>query len=99
MKKKYNRSSPVSPGKVILENAHEDDDDEAQQQHHQNQRVDDGEPVDLQSFREEWVIPKALRSPGIRQVGFVPVHAVGVGNRQGAPAHSDPTHSSTRALL
>lgn len=84
------RAKPASfscnqPGKVILEDPHEDDDDEAQQQHHQHQGVDDGQPVDLQRFGEEGVVPEALPSAGVWERGFKPVHAVCVGDGEAAP--------------
>lgn len=93
------RSNANPPGEVVLQDPHEDDDDEAEQQHHQHQRVDDGQPVNLQCFGEEGVVPEALASPPIRQAGHVPVHAVGVRDRQAAPAHSHSTHRRARPLL
>lgn len=83
------RAKPASfscnqPGKVILEDPHEDDDDEAQQQHHKHQRVDDGQPVDLQCFGEKGVVPEALPSAGMRERGLEPVHAVCVGDGKAA---------------
>lgn len=87
------------PGKIILKDPHENDDNEAQQQHHQHQWVDDGQPVDLQCFREEWVVSEALSSPGMRQMGLEPAHAVGVGDRQAAPTYPDSTHSCACSLL
>lgn len=76
------------PRKVILEDSHEDDDDEAQQQHHQHQGVDDGQPVDLQRFGEEGVVPEALPSAGVRERGLEPVHTVCVGDGEAAPTRS-----------
>lgn len=87
------------PGEIILQDTHEDDDDEAQEQDHQHQRVDNGQPVDLQCFGEERVVSEALGSPGVRERGLEPAHAVGVGDRKAASAYPDPTHSCTRSLF
>lgn len=76
--------STDQPGKIILEDPHEDDDDEAQQQHHQHQRVNDGQPVDLQGFGEERVVPEALASTGMRKRGLEPAYTVGVGDCKAA---------------
>lgn len=55
--------------------------------------------MDLQRFGEERVVPQALGSPGVRQRGLEPAHAVGVGDRQASSAHSDPTHHGAGPLL
>lgn len=55
--------------------------------------------MDLQCFWEERVVSETLGSPGVRQRGLEPAHAVGVGDRQAASTYSDSTHGCTRPLL
>lgn len=71
-----------SPCEVVLEHTHEDDDNKAQQQHHQHQRVDDGQPVDLQRLREERVIAQALGPTRVCQGALEPADTVCVSQCQ-----------------
>lgn len=46
-------SGDAAQTKAAITEAHQDDDDEAHEEEHEHHGVDDGQPVDLQTPREE----------------------------------------------